>query len=279
MTEFIADVGSNHNNSIDRIEQLIKSAKEIGCSAVKFQLFKADKLYAPQFRNKIENLRIWELKEFMIPKIRELCNKYEIKFGCTPFYLEAVDVLRDYVDYFKIGSYEATWLDLIQKCADTNIEPLHISIGMCGEKEIRKIIDCVPLDIKIVLYHCNSNYPAKPINCSLHKIKTLYEFIDGDLDKIGWSDHTVRPETICKAIGNGAKVIEFHLDLDDMLGVESKMCHVWPVSKIKKVIEFNSIETNNIDPFTETRKWRTDPSDGMRPLKKYRDELCGEIIL
>ena len=52
MTFFIAEICSNHLNDLKRSKRLIDEAKRIGCNAVKFQLFKADKLFAPDILNK-----------------------------------------------------------------------------------------------------------------------------------------------------------------------------------------------------------------------------------
>ena len=42
----IAEVGSNHNRSLDTAKRLIDVAKESGCDAVKFQSYTADGLYS-----------------------------------------------------------------------------------------------------------------------------------------------------------------------------------------------------------------------------------------
>ena len=48
MTKFIAEVSSNHSKDINRAIEFIDIAAEIGCDAVKFQLFRVDKLFAPE---------------------------------------------------------------------------------------------------------------------------------------------------------------------------------------------------------------------------------------
>ena len=106
--KFISEVSSNHNNDKKRIEDFIKISKKSGFYAVKFQLFKINQLFTRDvlINSKEHRQRSkWELKEEYIPFIRKICDKYNIKFGCTPFYLDAVDILRPYVDFFKISSY------------------------------------------------------------------------------------------------------------------------------------------------------------------------------
>ena len=110
---FIAEVSSNHNQDITRMKDFIQASSEIGCSGVKFQLFKIEELFSNEILQKSKTHRDrkkWELGEEFIPELAEYCAKYNLSFGCTPFYLDAVDVLNDYVDFFKISSYELLWL-------------------------------------------------------------------------------------------------------------------------------------------------------------------------
>ena len=57
MSKFIAEVSSNHSQDINRAIEFINIASEIGCYAVKFQLFKIDKLFAPEILAKSEKHR------------------------------------------------------------------------------------------------------------------------------------------------------------------------------------------------------------------------------
>ena len=52
-----------------------------------------------------------------------------------PFYLDAVDIIKPYVDYIKIASYEILWKDLLIKCAKTK-KPIIISTGMANMNEV-----------------------------------------------------------------------------------------------------------------------------------------------
>ena len=277
-TKFIAEIGSNHLNNFNRITRLIRTAKEIGCWAVKFQLFSGDQLYASEFKKQIKKMDEWQLDIALLPFIKSECQKQDIKFICTPFDLKAIDILSSYVDYFKVGSYENQWLDLIKAIAETN-KPWILSAGMLSTLELLELELFIEKEItqntpKIVL-HCNSNYPAKPENCTLDRIWELKKYFSHC--SIGWSDHTVEPGVIYKAIGLGARFIEFHFDLDEFFGNESEIGHVWPTSKIGKVIRNVKVGELAIKSYNtnedEAKKWRTDPNDGLRPLIKYREEL------
>lgn len=288
--KWICEIGSNHNQDIVRIIDLIGTAKTIGCDAVKFQYFQADQLYAPQFKERIIEMKQWELPFKFIPEIVSYCKTLDLKFGCSVFHLEAVQSLERFVDFFKIGSYELLWTPLIQAVAKTGRSWM-MSTGM--ENLSSKANDPIQMaqaigwmsnyNIPCTIFHCNGNYPAQPNNCNLNEIAKLKKhFYDnhGDHLKIGWSDHTTEPGVIYKAIELGAEVIEFHLDLNDGLGNESQIGnsnHCWPPYKIKKVID--NIKIGEIAEFTsdsredEAKKWRTDPEDGLRPLKEFRKEL------
>ena len=100
---FIAEVSSNHHQSIERCYQFIDVAAEIGCDSVKFQLFRIDQLFSKEILNKNKEIRDrknWELPLEFIPLLAERCKFKKISFGCTPFDLEAVK-FKPYVDFYK----------------------------------------------------------------------------------------------------------------------------------------------------------------------------------
>jgi N-acetylneuraminate synthase len=112
MVKFIAEVSSNHSRNIDRTIEFIDSASKIGCDAVKFQLFKIDKLFAPEILRNSKHHRErkqWELPLKFLPVLSKRCKEKKIQFGCTPFYIDAVKELEPYVDFYKVASYELLW--------------------------------------------------------------------------------------------------------------------------------------------------------------------------
>ena len=139
MSFFIAEVSSNHSRNIDRALEFIDLASQIGCDAVKFQLFKIDKLFAPEILKKSKQHRDriqWELPLEFLPLLSKRCKDKDIQFSCTPFYLDAVQELEPYVDFYKIASYELLWDDLLIACALTE-KPVIISTGMANLDEIK----------------------------------------------------------------------------------------------------------------------------------------------
>src|SRR5439155_15357189 len=66
MTEFVAEVSSNHHRDLDRALAFVETAARIGCATVKFQLFRIDELFAPEIlaRSAVHRARAqWELPE------------------------------------------------------------------------------------------------------------------------------------------------------------------------------------------------------------------------
>jgi N-acetylneuraminate synthase len=289
--KFVAEVSSNHNQDIERCLAFIDKAAEIGCDAVKFQLFKIEELFAPEILSKSEEIQRrkgWELPLSFLPEISSRCKEKNIKFGCTPFYLKAVEELYQHVDFYKVASYELLWNDLLTACAKTG-KPLVISTGMATLDEVKFAVDIlVKAKCKnLTILHCVSGYPTPVNECNLAAIETIRALLCSKLQapspSVGWSDHSVNPGVIYRAIHRWeAEMIEFHLDLDGT-GEEYKTGHCWLPDQIKTVIEtvrsgFQADGTGKKAPTPSElpdRDWRADPEDGLRPLKHIRETFNG----
>ena len=287
--QFISEVSSNHYQDLNRCFQFIDASAKIGCDAVKFQLFKVEELFAPEvFKAKPEVLKRkqWELPVSFLPELAARCQEQKISFGVTPFYLEAVDELYPYVDFYKIASYELLWGDLLKKCSQTG-KPVILSTGMARMAEIEQAVKTVIMAgcESLVVLHCISGYPAPAEQCNLAAIQTLRDAFSskGGSCRIafGWSDHSVSPGVVSRAIHRwGAETVEFHLDLDGK-GEEFKTGHCWLPEQIQPVIESARVGlladgTGVKEPAPSEepdREWRADPQDGLRPLKRMRAEL------
>ena len=277
--KFIAEVSSNHSRDLKRSFSFIDEAARVGCTAVKFQLFKIDQLFAPEILERSEKHRKrkdWELPLEFVPKLAQYCNDVGIEFSCTPFYLKAVSELEPYVDFYKIASYELLWDELLTACAQTG-KPVIISTGMATIDEIKHAVAVLQEHgcKELTLLHCTSAYPTPYEEANLAAIETIRQ-VTGC--QVGWSDHTVEPSVIHRAIHRwGAQVIEFHLDLDGK-GVEFEAGHCWLPDQIATVIRDNNkglISDGNgikepIPSELPDRLWRADPSDGLRPMKEIR---------
>ncbi len=276
---FVAEVSSNHNQDLDRSFQFIDAASRAGCDAVKFQMFRVDDLFAPEIvarDREIAARRQWELPLEFVPALAKRCREAGIAFSCTPFDLDAVDQLEEHVAFYKIASYELLWDALLERCAATRI-PIVLSTGMATLNEVQRAVEVLSTSgcRDLTLLHCVSRYPTRIDECNLAAIETLRNAC-GCL--VGWSDHSVNPLVIQRAVQHwDACMVEFHLDLDGS-GREYASRHCWLPEQIAPVIrELRESLRADGSPIkaphpaeAEERDWRTDPSDGLRPLLHVR---------
>src|SRR6185312_7075814 len=135
---FIAEASSNHGRDLSRAKAFVDAAADAGCNAVKFQLFKIGRMFAPEILAKSPKHRAraeWELPLSHLAPLAEHCSARKIQFSCTPFYLEAVAELAPFVDFYKVASYELLVTDLLRACAATG-KPIVLSTGMATMEEI-----------------------------------------------------------------------------------------------------------------------------------------------
>jgi N-acetylneuraminate synthase len=282
---FIAEASSNHGRDLDRARAFVDAAADAGCDAVKFQLFKIDRMFAPEILAQSEKHRArrqWELPLAHLAPLAERCLARGIQFSCTPFYREAVDELRPFVAFYKIASYELLVTPLLEACAATG-KPVILSTGMATMDEIATAANTLKRAgaSDITLLHCVSAYPTPAREANLAAIAAIR---DATGCKVGWSDHTRRPAVIERAVHRwGATAVEFHLDLDGE-GAEYAAGHCWLPAEIAPVIArireslvadgegFKGPQPSEL----ADRDWRADPIDGMRPLKHVRQSYRGE---
>lgn len=209
----IAEIGCNHNNDFNICKKLIIHAKKSGFDAVKFQMFKADLLV----ENKTKGHKLlskYELSELWIKKISIFCKKIDILFFCSPFYLDAVKILKKYkCDALKIASPEIKNLALIKKVLNANL-PTIISTGDSSFKEINEVTKLIKNSDKkkIAFLHCVSEYPAQVKNLNLNNIPLMKSKLPNHA--IGFSDHSTGVLGSLFAVSSGACIIEKHVTLD-----------------------------------------------------------------
>ncbi|HSM96594.1 MAG TPA: N-acetylneuraminate synthase family protein [Rhizomicrobium sp.] len=276
---FIAEASSNHGRELSRALAFVDAAADAGCDAVKFQLFKIDRMFAPEILSqspKHRARREWELPVAHLKPLSERCHARGIQFSCTPFYLDAVAELAPYVDFYKVASYELLVTLLLEACAKSG-KPIVLSTGMATMDEIKHAAATLKRAgaKDVTLLHCVSAYPTPASEANLSAIETIRQATGC---ATGWSDHTRRPAVIERAVHHwNAAAVEFHLDLDGE-GAEFASGHCWLPDEIAPVIarireSFVADGTGFKGPQPSEiadREWRADPSDGMRPLLHIR---------
>src|ERR1700678_3044641 len=174
---FIAEASSNHGRDLTRAKAFVDAAADAGCDAVKFQLFKIDRMFAPEIlaqSPKHQARKEWELPLSHLGPLAEHCSVRKIQFSCTPFYREAVRELEPFVDFYKVASYELLVGDLLKACAATG-KPIILSTGMATMDEILAagaILKAAGAR-DVTLLHCVSAYPTPAREANLSAIAAI----------------------------------------------------------------------------------------------------------
>lgn len=323
---FIADLAANHDGDLNKAFDLIKAAKDSGADAAKFQHFNAKTIVSDfGFKNlglKFSHQKTWKKSVFetykdasldlqWTKKLKDYSDKIGIEFCSTPYSYELTDHIDSYVNFYKIGSGDITWLELIEYIAKKK-KPVILSSGASELEEVELAINAIKKHCsKIVIMQCNTNYTGDDQNnLNYINLNVLNNYKKKFPDCIlGLSDHTTGDETVLGSIALGARVIEKHFTLNnDLIGPDHKFSmnpKSWAtmVKKSKdlekslgdglKRIEKNEIETivvqrrairakedifpNDIISDEKLDYLRPCPSNALNPSKK--NEIIGKKVL
>jgi len=219
----IAEIGNNHNGSVELARKLVDEAVAAGADCAKFQMRNMGQLYrnAGDASDASEDLGAqytldllakFQLDTAAMLSVFDYCKSRNILPLCTPWDSESLAVLDRYgMPAFKLASADLTNHDLLAALAKTG-KPVICSTGMSNEAEI---VDAVRLlrrlNARFVLLHCNSTYPAPFKDIHLHYLDRLKQI--GDCP-VGYSGHERGIAVAIAAVARGAKVIEKHFTLD-----------------------------------------------------------------
>ncbi len=221
----IAEIGVNHEGSIEKAKELIELAKAGGADAAKFQSYKANKLaskFSPSYwdttkektKSQYELFKKYDnFSENDYQILAKYCKKLEIEFLSTPFDEEAIEFLDELMPFYKIASADITNIPFLRSIA-TKEKPIILSTGASTLSEIDKAISTIQ-DISdvisIALLHCILNYPTPNKNANLEMISSLKTNYPNHI--IGYSDHTIpdlNMTPLMVAYLKGAVIIEKH---------------------------------------------------------------------
>lgn len=224
----IAEAGVNHNGDLTIARRLIDAAAEAGADAVKFQTFSAERLAAPTAARaayqksetdqggQLEMLKRLELSADDHEQLFHYAEARNITFLSTPFDCQSADLLDGLgVAAFKIGSGDLTDSLLLSHVAAKG-RPVILSTGGATLKEVGDALRVIKTagDPSVALLHCVSTYPAKVETVNLRAINTLAEEFGVPT---GFSDHTPGLLAPVIAVSLGAKIIEKHMTLSQVL--------------------------------------------------------------
>ena len=230
---FIAEIGSNFNQDLNTGLKLIDKAKSSGANAVKFQLFKANKLY-PNNKKMFKIFKSIELKKSLFKRFYFYAKKLNLDVSASTFDLESARYLKKFnVDFHKIASSELTNYDLIEYLSKTNL-PILLSTGMSDLQDVKNAVNICEKNnnTNIVIMQCGSDYPLKHKDVNLNTLKTFNNHFNYTL---GFSDHTIEDVAGITSIGFGVTVFEKHVTLSKKLNGPDHFFAMEPI-EFKKYI-------------------------------------------
>ena len=217
----IAEIGMNHNGSLENAIKLIDQAVEIGADAVKFQMRDLKSLYTSSVIDgdngdlgteyTLNLLKKFELNEEQFSQIAEYSKSKNIIFLCTAWDKNSADKVNNLgVPVFKTASADFTNIDLLAHLISKN-KPIILSTGMSTEAEIKQTTEFLDVNnAEYALLHCNSTYPAPFKDINLMYIDNLKKYGV----PVGYSGHERGIAVTLAAVALGAKIIERHFTLD-----------------------------------------------------------------
>ena len=222
-TFIIAEMSSNHNQSLKRAYKIIDAAARAGADAIKLQTYTADTLTIdsdkPYFQVNVnkawrgQTLHSLYRKAYTPwnwqPKLKKYAESKGLICFSTPFDPTAVDFLEKLgMQLYKVASFEIADIPLLERIGKTR-KPVIMSRGMATEEEIRLAIRTLKKSgcPAIALLHCISSYPAQPDQMNLATIPDMakrFKVIPG------LSDHTLGTAVSVASIPLGTTIIEKH---------------------------------------------------------------------
>jgi N,N'-diacetyllegionaminate synthase len=215
----IAELGVNHDGSVERALELTDAAADAGADAVKLQFFRADLLLSRAARlaayqrsageaDPVEMLRRLELPIEGMARVVERAHARRLHAIATVFSVDLVpeaDALA--WDAYKVASPDIIHRPLLEAMMATG-RAMIVSTGASEFAEVERAVQWLrPARGRLALLQCVSAYPTPEDQAALPGILALREFGV----PVGYSDHTRRVETAALAVRAGAEVLEKHL--------------------------------------------------------------------
>lgn len=227
---FIADIAANHDGDLQRAYKLIELAKESGADAAKFQNFKAKTIVSRNGFNTMPQLShqaAWKKPVYDVyeaasidddwtPLLKKKCDECGIEYMTSPYDFDSVDHANEYVNAYKIGSGDITWIEILRYIAKKN-KPILLATGASDITDVDRAMHELSQYTKdIILMQCNTNYTVSKDNFSYINLNVLKAYQQKyPYCILGLSDHTQGHTTVLGALALGARVFEKHFTDDN----------------------------------------------------------------
>ena len=216
----IAEIGINHNGSVELAKKMIDIAVTTGCDAVKFQKRTIDVVYTKEElvkeRKSVFGNTNGDLKrglEFGLKEYKEIdkyCKKKGILWFASCWDEASVDFMEKFnVPCYKIASASLTDDNLL-KYTKSKGKPILLSTGMSTMEQIKHAVKILGKD-NLIIYHCTSTYPSDANEMNLRVIETLKKEFNCP---VGYSGHERGLTPSILAVALGACSVERHITTD-----------------------------------------------------------------
>ncbi|MFC5501067.1 N-acetylneuraminate synthase family protein [Lysinimonas soli] len=218
----IAEIGLNHNGSVELAKQLIDVAADAGAQAVKFQK-RTPEISTPEHMKSMPRETPWGEMSYLEYRYRvEFDREQYIEIGdhatmrgldwfASPWDVPAVEFLEDLnVVAHKVASASVTDLELLRALAETG-KPVILSTGMSTLEQIDAAVETLGTD-RLVMLHATSTYPLPPGEANIRMIGALGSRYPGV--PVGYSGHERGLQISLAAVALGAVAVERHITLD-----------------------------------------------------------------
>jgi len=268
----IAEIGINHNGSLELAKKMIQAASDAGFDAVKFQKRTIDKVYSAQFLDSFrespwgntqrEQKEGLEFSKEEYAEISKLCSDLKLAWTASAWDLDSQSFIDSFnCSFNKVASPMLGHKPLLRRIAKEG-KKTYISTGMSILEEIDQAVDIFRSEnCEFELMHCNSTYPMKDEDANLLCIPMLRDRYNVN---VGYSGHESSLLKVCTAaVALGATSIERHITLDRAMYGSDQAA---------------SIETNSLKSFVETlRKIPFILGNGKKELSKTELEARSKL--
>ncbi len=220
-TYIVAEIGINHNGSIEIAKRIIDAAKHAGVDAVKLQK-RTPELCVPPEQRSVMRETPWgyityldyrykvEFSQEQYQEIDRYCKEVGIHWFASVWDEPSVDFIEQYDPMcYKVPSASLTDHSLLHKLRSKG-RPVILSTGMSTQHQIEAAVSQLD-NQNLMVTHATSAYPCEPSELNLHMIKTLREQFPFP---IGYSGHEVGLIPSVIAVALGASLVERHITLD-----------------------------------------------------------------
>ena len=221
----IAEVGQNHQGSLEKATEYIEIFSKSGCDAIKFQarnnkyLFSEESYYKNYNSENAFGKTYGEHREYLelspeeLKLVKKACHDNGVLFMCTPFDEPSLDLLISLeVDILKLASFDLGNMPFINLVSKTG-KPIVMSVGGGKSDEIKSSINEIEkYHDNLAVLHCVSEYPCEYSRLGLENIKTLIDLYPNI--SIGLSDHFNGISSGPVGYMMGARVFEKHVTLN-----------------------------------------------------------------